>query len=66
MYYYGRGVTQDFVEAHKWFALAAAGFPATMAANIERALNNCQLIAARLTQLQRVEAHVLASTWKPK
>ena len=66
MYYYGRGVEQDFVEAHKWFVLSASRFPAAMAANIERALNNCQLIAARLTPLQRAEAHTLASTWKPK
>jgi len=37
-----------------------------MAANIERALNNCRLVAARLTPSQLAEAQTLASTWKPK
>ena len=63
---YGRGVGQDFVEAHKWFALSAAQFPPAMSANIQRALNNCQLAAARLTPSQVAEAHRLASTWKPR
>ena len=66
MYYYGRGVEQDFVEAHKWFALAASRFPPAMAANIQRALNNCQLVAARLTPSQTADAHRLASGWKAR
>jgi len=64
LYYNGRGVPQDLVEAHKWYTLAASGFPAAMAANHQRAVNNRQLVAAKLTPSQIVEAQRLASEWK--
>jgi TPR repeat protein len=33
MYELGHGVPQDLVKAHMWFALSAAGFPASEAKN---------------------------------
>jgi TPR repeat protein len=66
LYYNGRGVAQDLVEAHKWYTLAASRFPGPMAANRQRAVNNRQLVAAKMTPSQIVEAQRLVSEWKPK
>jgi hypothetical protein len=59
MYGTGRGVTQDYVQAHMWFNLAAAqGRP--------NAENGRDRIARLMTPAQIAEAQKLAREWKPK
>ena len=59
MYYSGRGVPQDYVQAHMWWSLAAAKGDAD-------AINNLDQIAAKMTPAQIAEAQKLAREWKPK
>ena len=59
MYAAGRGVAQDYVQAHMWFNLSAAQGNAG-------AVKNRNLIAAHMTPAQLAEAQRLASEWKPK
>lgn len=66
MYYYGPGVPQDYVEAHKWYNLAAARFSAAEAEQRESAVKNRDIIAAKMTPAQIAEAQRLAREWKPK
>ena len=54
----GLGVPQDFIEAHKWFNLAAARGDARAAA--ER-----NALAKRMTLEERAEARKLARAWRP-
>jgi predicted aspartyl protease len=61
MYVTGQGVAQDLVQAHKWLDLAASRFPATENAGRERAIRNRDLIAAKMTTEQIVEARRLSS-----
>ena len=57
-YLNGEGVLQDFVQAHKWFNLAAsAGHP--LAAEYR------DRVAARMTRAQVAQAQQLARQWKP-
>jgi TPR repeat protein len=56
MYYSGQGVPQDYVIAHMWLSLAAAGGNFTA----ER-----DFIAAKMTPAQIAEAQKLAREWKP-
>ena len=58
MYAEGRGVAQDYVQAHMWFYLAAAQGDA-------KALKNRDSIAAKMTSAQIAEAQRLAREWKP-
>lgn len=58
MYANGQGVVQDFVQAHKWYNLAAA-HGARGAARVRDDL------AARMTAEQVAEAQKLAREWKP-
>jgi hypothetical protein len=51
-------VTQDYVQAHMWFNLAAAGGEPT-------AHNERDRVAAKMTRSQIAEAVRLARTWKP-
>lgn len=54
----GFGVLQDFVEAHKWFILAASyGIP--------EAAKERDALDARITEAQRTEAQSLAKQWQP-
>jgi len=57
LYAAGRGVPQDYVEAHKWFGIAAAAgdsdSPRAQAA-----------IEARMTAGQIQKAKALAAAWK--
>jgi TPR repeat protein len=66
MYEYGHGVPQDLVHAHMWFALSAAGFPASEAKNRGIATRNRDELAARMTAEQIAEAAKLARAWRPK
>ena len=55
----GRGVAQDYVQAHKWSNLSAASGNAD-------ALKNRDMIAAKMTPAQIGEAQRLASAWRKK
>jgi len=58
MYAAGAGVSQDFVQAHLWFNLAAA-------AGLEEARTEREAVARRMTAAQIAEAQRLARNWKP-
>lgn len=57
MYASGQGVPQDFVQAHKWFNLAAAG-------GDKEAKQERELAASKMTQEEIAEAERLAEEWK--
>jgi len=59
MYSQGRGVPQDYVQAHMWFNLAAAQ-------DIKYAADSRDEIANGITPAQIAEAQRLAREWKPK
>jgi hypothetical protein len=62
----GEGMPQDYVQAHKWFNLEAARYPASETENRERAVRNRDRVAAKMTAPQIAEAQRLAREWKPK
>jgi len=66
MYELGHGIAQDLVQAHMWFTLSAAGFPASEAKNRGIATRNRDEIAARMTPAQLAEAQKLARAWRPR
>jgi TPR repeat protein len=59
MYDDGQGVPHDFVQAHKWYTLAATNGDKP-AAELRDAL------AKQMTPAQIAEAQRLAREWKPK
>jgi len=59
MYEDGQGVTQDYVQAHMWYILAAAK-------DWESAGNIRDRLAEKMTPVQIAEAQRLAREWKPK
>ena len=65
MYYKGRGVRQDYVQAHMWVSLAVSGYSAEKELR-DRASKGRDLVAAKMTPAQIAEAQKLASEWKPK
>jgi TPR repeat protein len=60
------GGVQDNVAAHMWFNLAAARFPTSDTRNRELAVRNRDVVAARMTPDQVIEAQKLAREWKAK
>ena len=64
MYYKGRGVPQDYAEAHMWFNLAASRFPP--GEDRDKAVENRDLLAEKMTPAQISKAQKLAREWKPK
>ena len=66
MYYHGRGIPQDYVEAHKWLNLAASRFLPSEAEKCARAVKNRDIVARKLPRLRIAEAQRLAREWKPK
>ena len=58
MYAIGQGIIQDYVQAHKWWNLAAVNGNAT-------AQKNRDLVADLMTPAQIAEAQKLAREWKP-
>jgi len=59
-------VPQDYVQAHMWFDLAVARFPASETARREKAAGGRDLVAEKMTAAQIAEAQRLAREWKPK
>ncbi len=64
MYYNGRGVPQDYAQAHMWYYLAASTFP--LGESRMKAFDNRDIVAKRMTPAQISEAQKLAREWKPK
>ena len=58
LYLQGRGVLQDYVEAHKWLNLAASRGEAA-------ALAERNALAEKMTPTQVAEAQALARAWRP-
>jgi uncharacterized protein len=56
----GHGVPQDYVLAHMWFNLAAA------AGIIKGAVEDRDMVAAKMTPAQIAEAQKLAREWMPR
>jgi TPR repeat protein len=63
MYYEGRGVLQNYVQAHMWLNLAATN--THPAKEREVAIRNLTVITSKMTPAQIAEAQKLASEWKP-
>lgn len=66
MYDSGRGVLQDYVQAHKWYNLAAARYSTWEADIGATAVRNRDRLTARMTPAQIAEAQKLAREWEPK
>ncbi len=64
MYHHGQGVLQDYVQAHMWFNLSAAGLPPGK--DLDNAAENRDIVAKLMTPAQIAEAQRLAREWKPK
>ena len=63
MYYSGKGVVQNFVQAHKWCNLAAANLTG---APRESAAKRIDILERKMTKAQVAEAQKIAQEWKPK
>ncbi len=61
MYGKGRGVPQDYVQAHMWLNLAASRLPP--GTGRERTVKNRDILAAKMTPAQIAEAQRLAREW---
>ena len=66
MYFTGRGVLQDYVEAHMWLNLAASRFSTADIRNRDQAIRDRDHVAAKMTPARIAEAQKLAREWKPK
>ena len=66
MYRDGLGVRQDYIQAHLWFNLAAARFPAAEKEKREAATKHRDTVGAKMTPEQVAEAQKLAQRWQPK
>ena len=64
MYAKGQGAPQDYVQAHKWFSLAASLLPSAGTAHKRNALKARDAAASRMTPEQIDEAQKLAAEWK--
>lgn len=64
MYAEGQGVPQDYVQAHKWYNLAAAN--ATEKYERDEAARSREQVARKVSRMQIKEARKLAREWKPK
>ena len=63
MYYVGKGVPQDYVEAYKWCNLAAARAVDKEMRDAATELRDA--LAGMMTPTQVAEAQKLAREWKP-
>lgn len=66
MYDYGRGVLQDYVQAHKWYNLAAARSTKWEAEIGTSAVSNRDRLTAKMTPSQVADAQKMAREWEPK
>ena len=64
MYYKGEGVPQDFVRAHIWINLAAAGL--LPGKDGDKAVKSRDIIAKRMTPADISMAQRLAREWSAK
>ena len=63
MYYEGKGVAQDYVEAHMWLDLAAS----RVSGDDQKKYGDARgWVAKMMTSPQIAEAQRLAREWKPK
>ena len=60
----GRGVPQDYVQAHMWFNLAASR--TLPGKDRDFSVKNRDIVAGLMTPAQISEAQKLAREWKPK
>ena len=65
MYEYGNGVVQDFVQAHKWYNLAASRVSASERDLRDKSVRNRDHLAARLSPTGIAEAQRVARGWRP-
>jgi TPR repeat protein len=65
LYQTGEDVPQDYVQAYKWYQLAASRFLVSEQSMRDRAVRNRDRLAARMTPPQIAEAQRLAREWKP-
>ena len=63
LYYHGQGVPQDYVQAHIWFNLSAAGLPPGK--DLDSAAENRDNVAKLMTPAQIAEAQRQAGKWRP-
>ena len=61
-YALGRGVLRDYVQAYKWFSLAAIGLSGEA---FKRASISLNLLVAELSSSQLADAEQLAKAWRP-
>ena len=66
MYEYGAGVTQNLVQAHKWFNLAASRFSSSEQELREKGVRNRDRVGVRLTPAELAKAQRLAREWRPR
>ena len=59
MYHNGKGVSQDYVQAHMWYNLAAAQ-------GVDTARKNREGVAELMIAEQITQAQKLAREWKPQ
>jgi hypothetical protein len=62
MHHQGAGVPQDFVEAYKWYNLAAARFVHPQ--GVDRAVQARDAVAGQMTPEQIAEAQRLTREWR--
>ena len=64
MYSQGRGVPQDYVQAHMWFNLAASRL--LPGEGFNAAIQERNLVAELMTPAQIAEAQKLLREWRPR
>lgn len=64
LYVTGHGVPQDFVEAYKWFSVAAARLEPGR--EHDEAVANRDLVAPKLSPPQIAQANDWAKAWQPR
>ena len=65
MYALGQGVPRDYVEAHKWFDVAASRLPASEKEKREQVVKDRDVLTARMSPAQIAEAQKRAREWTP-
>jgi uncharacterized protein len=58
-YFFGEGVPQNYILAYMWLSLAAVQ-------GDQKAVNNRDFVAAKMTRTQIAEAQRLTQKWRPK
>jgi TPR repeat protein len=66
LYYDGNGVPKNYVQAYKWFDLAASKYETSESLRPEAAIQNRDRVAAKMTPSEVEEAQRLVREWKPQ